>query len=371
MASQTDFPDVLERLDLGPLRVEVERLPDLPDRADAVLRLQWMGPSDQWDHPGRRRGGSVHHWDDQPRWYAAEFRKGRALREVRNAAWQVLDHTYSPSPDPEERRLLVMPYLNKASLGVLQEMGVSGLDLCGNGIVQGDGWWFYQHGNPNRYSKQRSRAPYRGKSALVGRALMLRPWYETVGEIQEEIEERGASISLSQVSKVLSALEDDLVIRKKGHGVRLLQPKKLLDSLVDAYKVPEPSATLETSVPLQPDLFAHLSERAREAGARIVGFDPQRYVIAPEARERMEVYVEPSIGPDLPDALGLDRVSRFSNLVVRVVDEPGVYFDSVEDDDFHWAPPLEVYLQLMQGGKREKEIAADLRGDLLANAEAA
>ncbi|WP_412068594.1 hypothetical protein [Rubrivirga sp. IMCC43871] len=188
--------------------------------------------------------------------------------------------------------------------------------------------------------------------------------------MREEIKYRGASISMSQVSKVLSVLEEDLVVRKRGHGVRLLQPKKLLDSLVDAYEVPKPTETFEANANLGPELLRRLRERAEEAGARIVGFDPQRYVIAPEARERLEVYVEPSIGSDLRDAFDLEPASRFANVVVRVVDEPGVFFDPEEADGFLWASSLEVYLQLMQGGKREKEIAGDLRESLLSTAEA-
>ena len=155
------------------------------------------------------------------------------------------------------------------------------------------------------------------------------------------------------------------MVRKKGYGVQLLQPKKLLDSLIDAYKVPKPTLTLEAKAELGPDLFRHLRGQAGQAGARVVGFEPQRYVVAPEARERLEVDVEPGIGSDLRGAFDLDPVTRFANLIIRVVDEPGVYFDPIEDGGFCWAPPLEVYLELMQGGKREQEIAEDLRSHIL------
>lgn len=366
MASRKDISGLLEELDLGPLGVAVEGTEVVlegGERADAVVRLMWDAAS------GRQleesRGPAEREWTPGGWSEAFEvvFKTGRSLRDVRNAAWYVRDA--SRRPGGVLRRLLVMPYLSRAALGLLREMGVDGLDLCGNGVVQGSGWWFYQQGNPNRYSKQRSRAPYRGKSALVGRALLLRPQYEAIGDVQEEVQRRGASISLSQVSKVLSALEDDLVIRKRGNGVQLLQPSKLLDSLADAYAVPEPTQTLEAKAELGQDLFRHLRDQAGQAGARIVGVDAQRYVAAPQSRERMEVYVEPSIGADLSEAFGLIPASRFATLVVHVTDEPGVYFDPVESGGFGWAPPLEVYLQLMQGGKREKEIAGDLRASLL------
>ena len=363
MTSQKDFPGVLEHLDLGPLRVKVEPVEDTPDRVDAVLQIHWAGSRDYDERRGRGEAG---HWGqgESIGWFEVEFRQGRSLRDVRNAAWSLRDSLPHVPPDSRVHRILVMPYLNRASLGLLREMGVNGLDLCGNGVLQVGERWFYQHGSPNRYSARRSRAPYRGKSALVARALLLRPEYGSVGEVREEIERRGGSVSMGQVSKVLSALEDDLVIRKRGHEVRLLQPKKLLDALVDAYKTPVATSTLEAKAELDPGFLRHLRERAQRAGARIVGVDPQRYVIAPQSRDRLEVYVEPGVG-DLTDAFDLEPVSRFATLAVHAVAEPGVYFDPVVDGGFEWVPPLEVYLQLMQGGKREQEIASNLRPSIL------
>ncbi len=346
--TQPTFPDSLRSLDLGPLAVEVKRN-DPEASADARLRLTWGDASET---------------------FAVTYRQARVLRDLRNAVWQIRERSEAGGGWP----LLVVPYLNDDALAFLQREGVSGMDLCGNAAVEVPGRWrLFQRGFPNRFPSQRtSKSPYQGKSALVGRALLNRPEYGTIGEVQEEVERRGGSLSYSQVAKVVGALADDLIIRKErkgtSEGVRLLQPKKLLDALVEGYQTPEASAMLEAKAELAPDLYKRLSALADAVGARIVGFDPQRYVIAPQARERLEVYVEPSVGTDLREALGLEYAPRFANLVVRAVDDPGVFFDPVEADSFRWAPPLEVYLQLMQGGKREKEIAAALRERLLANA---
>lgn len=339
MEERPDIADALADVELGPLRVKLDQA---PDGSVPTAVVEW-GP-----HIER---------------FAAEMKWARSLGEVQGAAWQAQRYAERLGLLP----LVIVPYLSERSLGVLREEGVNGIDLSGNGTIEIPGqWWFYQKGNPNRYPrKRRSRATYRGKSALVGRVLLIRPRYEAVGEVQEEIEHRGGVISLSQVSKVLSALEDDLVIRKTGEGIRLLQPKKLLDALAEGYRLPKPTQTLETKAELGPQLFDRLTARAAEAGARIAGFEPQRYVIAPQSRERLTVYVEPAVGSDLASVFELDPVSRFSNLDIRVIDEPGVYFDLEEDHGFRWCPPLEVYLQFMQSGKREQEIAQDLRPRLL------
>lgn len=348
MNAAPDFPAALLDLDLGPLEVEVEAA--RPARGlDASLTLRWGSEAEP---------------------FAVAFRQARALRDVRNAAWQVRER----AAETRRQALLVVPYLNDDALAFLQAEGVSGLDLSGNGVVEVPGRWrFFQRGFPSRFPTQRkSRSPYQGKSALVGRVLLARPTYGSVSEVQEEIERRGGTLSLSQVSKVLIALEDDLVIRKTrdgtSEGIRLLQPKKLLDALAEAYRLPKPARTLETKAELGPQLFDRLTARADEAGARIAGFEPQRYVIAPQSRERLTVYVESAVGSDLASVFELDPVARFSNLEIRVVDEPGVYFDLEEDRGFRWCPPLEVYLQFMQGGKREQETALQLRDDLLTQA---
>ena len=345
MTTKSEFSAALLDLDLGPLQVEVES-----------------------DEPSRRGGAYLTlRWGQTPERFAVEFKQARALRDVRNAAWQAR----SRAAETGRRALLVVPFLNDEALAFLEAEGVSGLDLSGNGIVEVPGRWrFFQRGFPSRFPTQRkSRSPYRGKSALVGRALIARPEYSTVSEVQEEIARRGGTLSLSQVSKVLLALEDDLVIRKTrdgtSEGIRLLQPKKLLDGLAEAYRLAQPAHALETKAELGPRLFERLTARAAEAGARIAGFEPQRYVIAPQSRERLTVYVESTVGPDLARVFGLDPVARFSNLDIRVMDEPGVYFDLEEDSGFRWCSRLEVYLQLMQGGKREQETALQLRDDLL------
>lgn len=342
MEVQINIVEALARLDLGPLRV-AEASAD--DDSAPVLLIEWASSIER---------------------FVVEKSWARSPGEVKGAAVNARHLAERTGLTP----ILIVPYLSDQSLAVVREEGINGIDLSGNGTIEiPERWWFFQKGHPNRYPrKRRSRAPYRGRSALVGRALLVRPRYETVGEIKEEIEKRGGSLSLSQVSKVLSALEDDLVIRKTSEEIRLLQPAKLLDALVEDYRIPEPIRTLEAKVEIGPQLFGRLTDRARGAGVKIAGFEPQRYVVAPESRERLTIYVEPGKGLDLVETFDVTPAARFANLVIQTVEEPGVFFDTLEADGFRWCSPLEVYLQLMQGGKREQEAARQLRESLLEQA---
>jgi hypothetical protein len=249
---------------------------------------------------------------------------------------------------------------------------VSGLDLSGNGWVRVPSRWsFFRRGFRNRFPETKlTKAPYRGKSALVGRALLARPRFETVSEVQEEIERRGGSLSLGQVSKVLSALVDDLVIRRGDEGLRLIQPERLLDSLADAYRRPRTVQEAKLKANLGLELFANLMREAKAGKARIAGYDPTRYVIAPEPGERLLVYVEPRGFLNVSRMFQAEPSRRFPNLTIRAINEPGVFFDTVEENRFEWCSPLEVYLHLMQGGKREREAATQLREEILREATA-
>lgn len=345
MISEQAYATALVDLDLGPLSVIVEDVSPSTG-ADLLLLLDWDG-------------------DPSP--FVAECKNARDLRSLQRA----IDQARASAKLTRRYPVVIVPYLNDDWLVHLRSQQMSGIDLAGNVWATVPGRWScWQRGFPNRYPRARpSRMPLRGKSALVGRILLTCSSFESIGAVQAAIEDRGGSISLAQVSKVLSALEANLMIRKEAAGVRLIQPDRLLDALTNAYRLPEPVDEARFKAPMGSDLFAHLLRAAAKRNAGIVGYQPSRYVIAPESTEQLQVYVEPNgFGPltQLPE---LDSSPRFANLTVQAIDDPGVFFDATEEDGFRWCSPLETYLQLMQGGKREQEVAAPLRRDILKRAD--
>ena len=60
--------------------------------------------------------------------------------------------------------------------------------------------------------------------------------------------------------------------------------------------------------------------------------------------------------------------SRFPNLeVIGTDNEEAVYFDSRLDEStgLRWASPVQSYLELMAGDKRDQETAAQVRAEIL------
>lgn len=341
------FERALSEASLGPLRIEVKQL-DPPGGADALLTLLWDG-------------------DAVP--FVAEFRNARDLRTLQSTVIQARRRAEEGEREP----IVVVPYLNDDWLAFLQSERMSGIDLSGNGWILVPGRWsWFQRGISNRFPEpSRAGAPYRGKSALVGRVLLARRRFATISGIRDEIERRGGSLSLGQVSKVVSALEQDLVVRKGNDAVRLIQPARLLAALADGYRRPKAVQEAVVRAKLGPDLLAALRKKGGEAGARIAGYQSARYVIAPEEADRLLVFVEPRGFADVSQAAQGERSPRFANLTIRAIREPWVFFDAEESAEFTWCSPLETYLQLMQGGKREQEAALQLRDDILGTGEGA
>ena len=93
--------------------------------------------------------------------------------------------------------MVFCPYLSEERLEELEREGVSGLDLCGNGVVVVPGEWLVRRtGKPNLYPQSFSiKNVFRGTSSLVARVFLRRPIYGMVGEIREEIRKRGGGVT--------------------------------------------------------------------------------------------------------------------------------------------------------------------------------
>ncbi len=59
---------------------------------------------------------------------------------------------------------------------------------------------------------------------------------------------------------------------------------------------------------------------------------------------------------------------RFPNLELLETEDESVYFDARQEDGFWWASPLQVYMELMVGDKRDQETAEQLKALILKDA---
>jgi hypothetical protein len=275
------------------------------------------------------------------------------------------------------RPLLFLPFLSERQLQELERERISGIDLCGNGVVVVPGMFaVFRSGEKNRFS---SSAPikniYRKNSSMVGRVFLLRSGYETVQEICAEINRRNLLVnrwnkrpmSLSTVSKSLKTLEEDLVVERNGI-IRLLQPDKLLEKLSENYVPPKIKERVRLKVTQENGTIRELLLQQSEAlGLPLVatGTSSVTQFAVMQRGDLLSVYC-----PRLEMLLGRlsgSQSDRFANLELVETEDETVYFDGRQEGNFWWASPVQVYLELMAGDKRDQETAEQVKSYIIKN----
>ena len=274
--------------------------------------------------------------------------------------------------------ILFLPFLSEQQLQELEQEQISGIDLCGNGVVVVPGKFaIFRSGEKNRFS---SSAPikniYRKNSSMVARVFLSCPGYKTVQEICTEINRRNVLVerwnkspmSLSTVSKSLKTLEEDLIIDRKGI-IRLLQPDKLLEKLSQNYAPPNIKERIRLKVQAEGETLRQLLRRQSQeldlpivaAGTSSVG----QYAVM-QRGDLLSVYC-PRLEM-LMERLSGSQTDRFPNIELIETDDETVYFDARENEEL-WASPVQVYLELMAGDKRDMEAAEQVRSLILKDVE--
>jgi hypothetical protein len=334
---------------LPPFSISIEEMAtSAEDGFDAWLRLDW----------GRRRFRFV-----------TECKRLWTPKAVSEAASQIRRFARPPEFYP----MLVVPYLPDARLADLQAQGVSGIDLCGNGVVAvPDELLVYRTGRPNRFrSEAEIKNVFRGESSLVARAFLTAPKYASVQDARKEIERLGGSVALSTVSKVCKSLESMLVVeRQRGKGsvarkLRLLQAEKLLDLLAENYTAPAVTRSIRGKTRLSPEALGDTVSRAKKPAVRVVQTglgSVGSYAVM--AKEPVQYYYCTDLEATLA-ALSDDfePTERFSNVELSETRDDTVYFDARPG---LVASPIQVYLELMSGDKRTRETAEQVRRVILA-----
>lgn len=305
-------------------------------------------------------------WAERTFKLGVEFKRFGTPKAIEEAVYQAREQCRGRGLLP----LIVAPYLSRDRLAVLEAEGVSGLDLCGNGVVVVPGELLvYRTGNPNRFPAEGAiKNVYRRNSSIVARAFLLTPRYDSVRGLLAEIRRRGGEVTLATVSKVCSALDEEIVIERardesKGREkqLRLLQPEKLLDLLTANYT--EPTVTrriVGKCVLANPDLVRTLRGWAEGSGNRIAETGASSALAySTMVREPMRSFYCTDLD-GLRKALGeeLRETDRFANVELLETTDEFVYFDRREELA---ASPVQTYLELMAGDKRERETAEQVR----------
>lgn len=342
------------RLDVPPLRFRLSK-----------RQPRYQRDAPPWDFE------VVAAWGRQTARFAAEYKRLSTPKVLE----QVLE-TCSAAPLPKDRfPLVIVPYLRPEQLERLEEAGVSGFDCCGNCvIVVPDRFRVFRTGGENRFS---ATAPikniYRRNTSMVARLFAAAPSFANFNGVCAEVNARNPLVRNGSrtpmrrgtVSKALKGLEDDLIVERSG-SIRLLQPEKLLSQLAVNYAPPRALRRVRLKVNASgAKLWRLLREGAADEATLIVatGLSSVGQYAVMAREDLLAVYCPRCDG--LMERLGAPETDRFANVELVETDEEPHYFDSRDQNGFVWASPLQTYLELMAGDKRDQETAEQVKALLI------
>jgi hypothetical protein len=263
--------------------------------------------------------------------------------------------------------MIQVPYLSPERLEELEREGVSGVDLCENGVVLVPGrLCVMRSGAPNRYRDSRPlNNPYRGRSAMVARMLLQRPKWDSLSELAAAIQMAGVALSLPQASKAVQAMEEDLIVSKSAGVIALNEPLRLLDKLGSEWRKPWVRARQALRLPKGMDWTGVLSSNLLLKWAVTGDSSVTRYAMFSQGGPcRIAV-------SSLPLALTLlggtpESVPNFADVELVETDEAGFFFGNETDETgIRWASRLQTWLELQSGDARQQDAAKDLRVQIL------
>ncbi len=293
-----------------------------------------------------------------------EVKSNAQPRHVRPALLQLRE--YAAQYPNGALPVLIAPYLSAAAQALCHEYDAGFLDLQGNvRLAFGTVFIDRQVATKPVAERRELRSVFKPKSARVVR-LMLRkpshPW--RVAELA-----KAAAVSLGQVSNVRSRLLDREWAEVSRDGLSLSNPDALLDAWSEEYKPPAGERHRFYTALHGKALDETLRRTSPESvGGSIVlaSFSAGQW-LAPYGRTSTQYFYADDAGLErLRSRLMLAETSKGENVAVTVIEDSGLFRDSVEPaPGVICTSPVQTYLDLMAAGERGREAAAHLRREKL------
>lgn len=286
-------------------------------------------------------------------------------RDVRQVLWQFKAlHQASP---PDIHHLLVAESLSPGAKELLKSEGVGYYDSGGSLFLPAAGAYIYIDKPPPKNLERSVRSLFSGRRAQVVHALLIHyeGWFGVT-----ELAER-AQVAPSTASDVLGELERFDWIESRGQGPgkerHLREPGELLDAwskqlagstgpVLRRYYVPG----LKSDALIQ--RLGEVFDAYRVAYAVSYEAAAQRYAPFLSGISQVRTRLLPGAGVDAALAeLDARVVGEGANLTVVETKSAGEMLFRQQVDGVWQASPIQVYLDLLRGEGRAKEMAKHLR----------
>ena len=259
--------------------------------------------------------------------------------------------------------LIFLPYLSPERLAELEGIAVSGIDLCGNGIVYvPNRICVVRTGQPNLYPDSRPVAnPFRGRSGLVARMLIEKPHWETLSELTDAIEKHAQlkGPSLSQVSKTIAAYAEELLVIKDGNTIRLADPIRMLDQLGKNWRLNPSGRSRFYRSSKGPLKLSGLSNSTKLAWSLTGESSATRYCTIAQGGPMKVAVSDLKLAESLL-SLTPESVPSFADIVLIETQDDAAFFANEQDDGVRYASRIQTWIELNAGDARQRETAKDL-----------
>ena len=300
-----------------------------------------------------------------------EVRSNGAPRFVRSGVYQLescvarLRQTAGANASRRLIPMLVSPYLSPESRAICADHGTAYLDLVGNARLAFDTVYIERAVAEKPRSETRAlRSIFTPKAAAILRALLRNPgraW--RVADLAAE-----ANASYGHVSNVRKALLEREWLDVRDDGAVLVQPGALLQIWRESYRRPAgESITGYTHLHGK-----QLDERLRgtlnpypERPRAIYALHSAAQWLAPFGRSGTQTFYADEPGIEvLSEALSLTRAARGANVMLHVPTGESLFEDAIEPvPTVFCTSPIVTYLDLWNGGGRDREAAEHLAGE--------
>lgn len=263
--------------------------------------------------------------------------------------------------------ILIAPYLSAQAQEMCRASDVAFLDLEGNARLAFGTFFISRQVAKKPVTERRElRSLFKPKSAQVLKVMLRDPartW--RVVELAE-----AAGVSLGHVSNVRHNLLDREWAQLADEGAYLAAPDALLDAWREAYEPPAGQRlafyTTLHGASFEDAVRAHASSAHGTGLTALASFSAAQW-LAPYARTGTHYFYADQAGLEgLQSSLKLSSASKGDNVVVTVLDDPGLFMDTIEPvQGLVCTSPVQTYLDLAQAGERGREAADHLRQERL------
>ena len=298
-----------------------------------------------------------------------EAKKAVYPRDVREVIWKFREagrgQTRGQGDDPLS--LLIAESISPGAKELLRSEHVGYYDSGGSMYLPAPGAYFYIDKPPPKTFAKWIRSLFSGRRAQVLHALLVQhdDWFG-VNELAKR-----AMVSPATASQVLTELERFDWLKLRGQGPskerHLREPAALLDAWVTQLASMRPANLRRYYVPATKtdQLMEHVGKvfDAHDAGYAI-SYEAAAQRYSPFLSSVSQVRARLLIGSNADAAigeLGARAVNEGANLAIIEAKSPGDLLFRERLGGIWLASPVQVYLDLMRGEGRSKEMAEHLR----------